>query len=64
MTNSFKPHLKEEQKYLEKNKPEQLVIRGKPVIIEVLECGHKNNLALKGRESGVCPKGCKEFSSQ
>ena len=26
--------------------------------IELLECGHQNNLNLDTRESGVCPKGC------
>ena len=27
--------------------------------LQRLECGHENNLKLKGRISGVCPKGCK-----
>ncbi len=26
--------------------------------LELLPCGHQNNLRLKDREEGVCPKGC------
>lgn len=28
------------------------------IVYELLDCGHANNLALKNRESGKCPKGC------
>lgn len=38
-----------------KQQRSELTVR---LIIEHLECGHVNNLALQGRKSGVCPQGC------
>lgn len=28
--------------------------------IELLACGHQNNLLLSGNKSGKCPKNCKD----
>lgn len=36
------------------NKRDGKILEG----IELLECGHQNNLLIPGRVTGVCPKGC------